>query len=203
MALATLTDEEAKELYRLHRLYYREARKCETAKAYLAGCVLLGSALETMLMLMVNVFPEEAEETGNVPQGKHDVKPLREWRFVELLRVVKAAGWLPAGLDVDKGEWNGRKARIGDWAEVARMVRNLVHPARYMADHPGGRSTLSRLRWQFEVVDLCRDWLLAHVRRSLRVQMEAEGLLSARKSRATRSGGKALKRRDGGGSVDF
>lgn len=113
----------------------------------------------------------------------------------------KAAGWLPAELDVDKSEWNRRKARIGDCAEVARMVRNLVHPERYMADHPGGRSTLSRLRWQVEVVKFCREWLLAHVRRSLRAQMEAEGLLSARKSRTTRSGGKALDWRYGCGSV--
>lgn len=176
-SFAPLTDEEEKELYRLHRLYYREAHKCEIAKAYLAGCVMLGSALETMLVLMINVYPEEAEQTGRIPQYRNKPKALRHWKLEELLRVVKAAGWLPFGLDAEKDDWDSRKARIGDYAEVVRMVRNLVHPARYMADRPGGRATLNRLRWQFKVVDLCRDWLLTHVHKSLRAQMEAEGLL--------------------------
>lgn len=174
---ATLTDNEEKELYRLHRLYYREARKCENAKAYLAGCVMLGSALETMLVLMINVYPEEAGQTGKIPRYRNRPKALRHWKLEELLRVVKAAGWLPFALDVEKEDWNSRKARIGDYAEVVRMIRNLVHPARYMVDRPGGRATLNRLRCQFQVVDLCRDWLVGHVHQSLRVEMEAEGLL--------------------------
>jgi hypothetical protein len=56
MPFATLTMEQEQELYRLNRLYWREARKSERAKAYLAGCVMLGSALETMLILMINCY---------------------------------------------------------------------------------------------------------------------------------------------------
>jgi hypothetical protein len=41
----------------------------EKAEAYLAGCVLLGSALETLLILRINVFPE-AEQTGEAPMRK-------------------------------------------------------------------------------------------------------------------------------------
>ena len=35
MPFTTLTDEEEKELYRLSRFYWREALRCEEAKAYL------------------------------------------------------------------------------------------------------------------------------------------------------------------------
>lgn len=128
-------------------------------------------------MLMVNVCPEEAERTGKVPRHKKEIKVLRHWKYQELLRVAKAAGWLPSALDVDKDEWNTRRALIGDYAEVVRMVRNLVHPARFMADQPGGRPTHNRLQWQFRVVDLCRGWLSAHVKKQLREDMKAEGLL--------------------------
>jgi hypothetical protein len=45
-------------------------------KACLAGCVMLGSALETLLVLMVNVFPEEAAATGRLPKKDGKAKPL-------------------------------------------------------------------------------------------------------------------------------
>ena len=38
-------DEEEKERFRLQRFYWKEAIRCQDAKAYLAGCVMLGSAL--------------------------------------------------------------------------------------------------------------------------------------------------------------
>lgn len=44
MPFTTLRDEEEKELYRLSRFYWQEAIRCEESKAYLAGCVMLGSA---------------------------------------------------------------------------------------------------------------------------------------------------------------
>jgi hypothetical protein len=50
MPFTTLTDDQEKELYRLQRLYWREALRCEDSKAYLAGCVVVGSALETLLI---------------------------------------------------------------------------------------------------------------------------------------------------------
>jgi len=67
MPFATLTDEEEKELYRLQRFCGQEALRREESKAYLAGCVMLGSALETILIFMVNINSDEAEQTGNVP----------------------------------------------------------------------------------------------------------------------------------------
>jgi 7,8-dihydro-6-hydroxymethylpterin-pyrophosphokinase len=81
MAFTTLDDEEEKELLRLSRFYWQEPKRCEKAKAYLAGCVMLGSALEAFLMLMVNMFGGEAERTGKIPMRKGKPKPLLEWKL--------------------------------------------------------------------------------------------------------------------------
>ena len=101
---------------------------------------MLGSALETLLTVMVSAFAEEAEQTGKSPASKGKIRPLLDWSLADLLRVPKAAGWLPSGLDLS-AKWSRRKARVGDYAEVVRDVRNLAHPARYVADHRGKRVT--------------------------------------------------------------
>jgi hypothetical protein len=176
MPFTMLTDNEEKELYRLQRLYWREAVRCRESKAYLAGCVMLGSALETLLMLIINIYADEAEQTGKLPTFKGKAKPLLDWKYIELLRVAKAAGWLPSQLDLDNDKWSSKKARIGDYAEVVRMVRNLVHPASYASDHYRSRVTAKYLKRQFEVVLLCRDWLVAHNNKSLLEHMNREGI---------------------------
>lgn len=176
MAFTTLTDEEEKELNRLSRFYWQEALRGEKAQAYLAGSVMLGSALETLLILMINCYSDEADQTGKVPTRKGKPKPLLDWRFIELLRVAKAAQWLPSALNLDD-RWSSRKARIGDYAEVVRQVRNLAHAARYAEDHRRKRVTRKYLQRQFEVVLLCRDWLVERNNKSLREHMKAEGLI--------------------------
>lgn len=173
MPFTTLTDDEERDLYRLDLVYRREARRCEGAKAHLAGCVMLGSALETALILMVNIYTDEAEQTGQAPRKKGQIKPLLDWNLAELLRVAKAANWLPSGLHLNE-EWSARKARIGDHAEIVRMVRNLAHPARYVADHPRGRVTPKYLKRQFETVSLCWKWLEARNNESLAEFMNSE-----------------------------
>jgi hypothetical protein len=80
---------------------------------------------------------------------------------------------LPSALDLND-DWNWRKAKVGDYAEVARMMRNLAHPARYLKDHTGRRVTNRYLQRQFEVVLVCRDWLAAHNNRELLKAIEVE-----------------------------
>jgi hypothetical protein len=175
-SLTPLTDEEEKEFYRLHSYYWREALRCEKARAYLAGCIMLGSALETLLILMVNVYPEEAGQTGKTPTKKGKQKPLIDWDLAEALQVAKAAHWLPSALDL-KDEWSSRKALIGDYAEVVRMIRNLAHPARYATDHRRKRITQKYLQIQFDVVLSCRDWLAERNEKSIIEHMKEEGIL--------------------------
>jgi hypothetical protein len=52
-----LDDNDQAEILRLARFYLNEAKRCEKAKAYLAGCVMLGAALEASLILMVGMYP--------------------------------------------------------------------------------------------------------------------------------------------------
>jgi hypothetical protein len=175
MSINTLSEVQERELHRLSRFYFREAKRCEESRAYLAGCVLVGSALEALLMLMVNVFPDEAEATGVAPIRNGRCMQLLDWNLAQLLSVARAADWLPSGLDVND-TWNTRKAKIGDYAEVSRMVRNLIHPGRYVKEHSPSRVTAKYLQRQFEVVLLCRDWLVARNNRSLLEHMQQEGI---------------------------
>jgi hypothetical protein len=171
-----LTEDQARELYRLARTYQREARRCEEAKAYLAGCIMLGASLETMLKLIVYVYEDEAAATGKVPTiykknlAKQVPKPLLKWSLEEMLNVVTAAGWLPSEANVN-GDWNKHGAKIGDWAKFAQRVRNLVHPGAWTRDHFGRRVTAGIFRTQREVVDLCKDWLIYHNNKRLRTDL--------------------------------
>ena len=177
MSFETLEHDAERELYRLYKYYWREAKRCRMAKAYLAGCVMLGSALEALLMLVVNVYPEEAETAGNVPTSKGKPKPLLKWNLQELLAVAKLAGWLPSNFRVGDDEWVTRSAKIGDYAEVARMIRNLAHPARYHLDHSRKRVTARFLEQQFDVVLACQEWLENYNHNRLSEHMRHEGLL--------------------------
>ena len=76
MTFETINEEQERELYRLMRFYWAEARRCEESKAYLAGRAMLGSALEAILMLMVNAHLEEAEATGVIPTRANKPVPL-------------------------------------------------------------------------------------------------------------------------------
>jgi predicted nuclease of restriction endonuclease-like (RecB) superfamily len=59
---------------------------------------------------------------------------------------------------------------------VVRKVRNLAHPARYAADYYRSRVTAKHLQRQFEVVLLCRDWLVERNNKSLLEHMKAEDI---------------------------
>jgi hypothetical protein len=104
---------------------------------------------------------------------KGNLKPLLRWDLAELLAVTKAAGWLPSAFDL-KDDWNSRKAKVGDYAEVARMIRNLAHPARYLKDHRNQRVTRKYLQRQFEIVLACRDWLAMHNNKQLLKALEED-----------------------------
>jgi hypothetical protein len=169
-----LTDSEFAELNRLAGVYRHEADRCAKAGAYLAACVMDGSALETALILTVNAFPQEALATSAVPTRKGGApKPVLDWSLVQLLAVAKKAKWLPAGLELGD-DWSSRKAKVGDHAEVVRMVRNLAHPARYLEDHGGGRVTKKHVRFVDNALRTSFDTILEKVGASLQAQLKAD-----------------------------
>jgi hypothetical protein len=179
----TLTATKEAELYRLLRFYNREADRCCEAHAFLAGCVMAGAELETVLLLMVNAYPGEAVATNKCPRKEKAIKPLLDWNLAELLRVAKVAGWLPSALVYGEDEWSSRKAKAGDYAEVVREMRNLAHPARYMEDHYRKRVTRKHLHLVFETINSASSWLYARVEKSLVERMKEEGWTPTRKRR--------------------
>ena len=68
-------------------------------------------------------------------------------------RVARAAKWLPTS-DDSNHNYHLKKAKIGDFTDVVRGVRNFAHPARYRKDHSGKKITARYLRQQFAVVEI-------------------------------------------------
>lgn len=148
---AHLEDSQSSELFDIETLYCCEARKCKDAQAYTAGCVMLGAALEANLMAMVTLRPNDvaAWYKQRHPEAK-SVKRLIDWNLGELLCVANELGWLPAGETLDA---NPKDRLIGAHAQDIRILRNLVHPGRYLKDFPGYRITPDTLIALFKVLD--------------------------------------------------
>lgn len=163
-----LTPAQVKELYRLASFYWREAGRCENAKAYLAGCVMLGSGVECALILFTDAYFDEALKTGVFPKGKGGaMKSLLDWTFAENLRVAKAAKWLPSGLKPGIRFRHQKSAKIGDYMELVRRLRNLVHAARYAQDHHRKRITKRYFDYAEEICGIAKDWLVEKVHSDL------------------------------------
>lgn len=99
------------------------------------------------------------------------IKPLAEWSLAELLAVAKERGWLPSSLSLSE-EWDEKKAHIGDWAEILRQIRNLIHPTRYMRDLPSKRITKRYLEALFEIFEVANEYLMNKIGESLRTAFE-------------------------------
>jgi hypothetical protein len=173
MSKFELTEEQYNEVIRLSGVYYREAKRCMGSKAYLAGCIMMGAALEATLLAFANCYSDEALRSTIAPTKRGKIKPLADWRLQELLAVAKEQRWLQSSLSPNE-EWNNKKAQIGDWAEVLREIRNLIHPVRHMFDLPRNRITKRYLETAFEIFEVATDYLLNKIYESLRLTFEAD-----------------------------
>lgn len=173
MSTFELSEDVSKEVMRLANLYRREAEKCQEAKAYLAGCVMIGAAFEAVLLSFANCYPEEASKATNAPRIKGTVRPLLDWSLADLLAVAKECDWLPSGLSKEE-EWDEAKAEIGDYGEVIKDIRNLVHPARYAIDWPHKKITKKYSETTIEIIDVVYNYLESQIIESLREALEKE-----------------------------
>lgn len=80
---------------------------------------------------------------------------------------------MPSGLSLED-EWDDAKAQIGDYGEVIRQIRNLVHPARYASDFSRKRITERYLDSSFEILDIAQDYLMNKIGQSLRTALDEE-----------------------------
>ncbi len=80
-------------------------------------------------------------QNQNLPSKRNGyLKPLETWNLFDLLTVAKERNWLPVGSSFED-EWDDASAQIGDYGDVIRQIRNLVHPIRYALDLPRKRIT--------------------------------------------------------------
>jgi hypothetical protein len=169
-----LSDECFDEILKISQIYYREAQKCNKTKAFLAGCIMIGAALEAILLAFANCYVDEGVKAANVPKEKNGkVKPLIKWSLNNLLKVADECKWLPRGL-LDDQYWDQAKAQIGDYCEVTRQIRNFVHPAKYASDKPDKRITKKYLKSLFEIINVTIDYLLKKIYESIREEIKNE-----------------------------
>jgi len=118
--------------------YSEEAEKCGKSNAFFAGCVMVGAALEGILLIMTRAFPHQVRYRG------HRVSERRT--LGQLIHLAEECGWLD-----DLGRGHSRS--ILD-------ARNQLHP-----DRIAGRKKIPRIT-RDDLDDRLID--LWGVRRSLR-----------------------------------
>ena len=147
-----------KKTLELFNLYVDEAQKCRHAGAPLAGSVLLASAMEAALLAMVQCFPDDVGRVVARYRSKELSRPASEWGLSQLLLIARSLDWLPsAGSPEDR--LDPRKAGIGDYVEVIRAIRNLVHPSIYLRECPDKSINERHLDLSFRVLEEACDHL--------------------------------------------
>lgn len=166
-----LSEVQEKGILQLAIKYKQEAKKCYKAKAYLSGCVLIGAAMETILLATANCFTGNVLSSRSAPKKKGKIKRLDEFRFIDLIAVAKELNWLPSELS-PKDDWNNTKVKIGDYVEVVRQIRNLIHPVRYINDFGRKRVTKKYYDACYEIVNTAVDHLDSIINNSLSIMLE-------------------------------
>ncbi len=110
-----------------------EASRAASAKAYTAGVILIGAALEGLLLIRCLRSKQKATRTaGTLPKRQ---RPLpsddpSKWRFEALINTCLSAGWLPR-ISTEYAQY--APAALAD---ILRNMRNFVHPGRCMRESP-------------------------------------------------------------------
>jgi hypothetical protein len=157
--------------------YQQEAEKCRSADAYLAGCVMLGAALEASLLAMAKCYSDEVK--GTKTYSLKNEPDLDKWNLIDHLKVARELDWIPSKLALDKiARESGidpkdalKNGDLGYFADVVREIRDMLHPGRYLRLWSGVRVTKEFLETSYEVVDLVRDYLLKKLEDSIRQEM--------------------------------
>jgi hypothetical protein len=94
---------------------WEEAQKCLAAQCYTSSVIMMGSILEALLLLRMQLDPVTANSSPKVPRDKTG-KPLliKDWKLSALIDVAVDLGWL--------------KTDRGKFSHALRESRNIVHP---------------------------------------------------------------------------
>jgi hypothetical protein len=111
--------------------YEHEARKAASAGAYTGAVVLLGAAIEGVLLLRCLRSPTKARLcAAKLPRERRPKKldNLSKWTFDTLIETCIAAGWLP--------ELVSLAIPPSSLAHKLREMRNFVHPGKVGVERP-------------------------------------------------------------------
>lgn len=126
-------DEHVRALKDIVVRHEEEASRAASAKAYTAGVILIGAALEALLLIRCLRSKQKASRTaGMLPKRQ---RPLpsddpTKWRFETLIYTCLSAGWLPR-ISTEYAQYPPAAL-----ADVLRNMRNLVHPGRCVRECP-------------------------------------------------------------------
>lgn len=164
----------------LFTFYRDEAERCRESGAYLASCVLLASALEAALLAMAECFAREVAEFTRKSRSKELSRPRREWGLSQLLLVARNLNWLPSSRK-GIGNLDPHDAKVGDYIEVVRVIRNLIHPAIYLREYPGQAITEKHLEISYRVLEIACECLSGRLESALQTKKN-EGKKRSRKA---------------------
>ena len=137
------------ELKRLAEFYRNEAEKCRSAGAFLAGCIMMGAYLETLLTLTVYADRKNVASFGNGPN-----KDLLDWGLSDLMKVAEKLNWIPRQIAPEREIFPDYTTTLGSLAILIQDYRNLVHPGNYCKNAPLAApleedfSTLVQILWE-------------------------------------------------------
>ncbi len=146
-------------LLKIQNFYIDEAKKCYEAKAYFAGCVVLGSVLETTLLIIVALSPEEINTLKKFPKRRGKPTAPINWSLSDLLDVARELNWLPGKLERTNKYNSPEKGEIGDDARIIYEIRNLVHPGKYLRCYPSVDITEQHFYYSFGILNAINDRL--------------------------------------------
>jgi hypothetical protein len=161
-----LSDGRYEHLLALQRQYQREARRSAKAKAYLGACVLAGAELEANLIAMCTLYDREVNGYLATLTAGRPPHNLDRWTLEHLIKVAVALRWL-----LSRKRANAPRT-VGEWVELLRELRNLVHPGKHLRDYP--RVRIGRLHYADAraVLKAANSWLLRRVETGLRASIE-------------------------------
>ncbi|HHY45431.1 MAG TPA: hypothetical protein GX512_06965 [Firmicutes bacterium] len=146
------------EIIALFTFYRDEAERCRESGAYLASCVLLASALEAALLAMAECFAREVSEFTRRSRAKELSRPRKEWGLSQLLLIARNLDWLPSS-HREIESLDPHDAKVGDYIEVVRVIRNLIHPGIYLREYPGEAITEKHLDISYRVLEIACECL--------------------------------------------
>jgi hypothetical protein len=133
MSEPLLSKSQIDELNALLPKYYEQAMLCQKCDAYLPGSVMLGSFLETLLLIITANCAKEALKTKTAKKYNLQTKKLLKWDFYHLIAVALDAGWLPVATSIDNPD-EQKNIPLAAYGHVPRRVRNLAHPGKFLKE---------------------------------------------------------------------